>query len=785
MWVCLCLIIIAALKQWIWDRTVPWDDAQWDDSVPLGSAEVIITGRVYQKDTDSFYLDTVSLEYIKSKYRNTDYLKQSPINLNDSQKSHNSEISDIANQQDIPLTYHIMGQSEEFSPERLLLGSRVTVKGTLCNFNPATNPGEFDAEKYYRALKIGWKLTDAELLAESSYYSAWQEILYGMKVYWRERLFRIFPKKEASIMAAMLLGEKKGLDGEIKELYQRNGIVHILSISGLHITIIGMGIYRLLRRLNAPRCPAAVCGCCILLLYGAMTGFGVSTCRAVGMYFIRMAAEAVGRTYDMLTAAALLAVAMVWQNPLYLGHSGFWLSFGAVFGIGVLYPVFLERKEEGKKSWKREQMGILRAFLEEMGHRLYQSILACLSIAMMTLPIQLWFYFEIPTYSAALNLLVIPFMTLVMLTGLVAMIVPGLGMVGTVDCLILQGYEGLCRFFGRLPFSLWNPGKPAVWQVILYYLILFGTLGIMEVKKRHISSKKVILTILVIGLAAIFALNFEKGNRVTFLDVGQGDCICLRTKEGRTYLFDGGSSSRSQVGKYVLKPFLKYHGISHIDGIFVSHPDADHCNGLEELLANREQWGFTIGKLYLSPTIDESGKGKQEDGASGFGGLIHAASLGKKQIAPTYIYEGDGLKTGRTTITCLHPAADSIMEGNAASQCFYVDFGENTLLLAGDVEKEGEKRLLKELQERGIRDITVLKAAHHGSKNSTSEEFLEWVSPDLAVISCGRNNRYGHPHKELLKRLEEAQCSILGTEKRGAITLEFGKRGVAGYCYLD
>lgn len=757
MWVCLCLVIIAALKQWIWGGTAGCGP---QDFLLQDSAEVIVTGKVYQKDIDYFYLSDISL------------------------KLYNSKLSDIANQQEIPLTYHIMGQSEEFSPEELLLGSRVTVKGTLCNFNAATNPGEFDAAKYYRTLKIGRKLTDAKLLAESPYYSGWKEILYGLKVYFRERLFRIFPEKEASIMAVMLLGEKKGLDREIRELYQRNGIVHILSISGLHITIIGMGIYGLLRRLNAPPCLAAVCGGSILLLYGVMTGFGVSTCRAVGMYLIRMTAEAVGRTYDMLTAAALSAVIMVWQNPLYLSHSGFLLSFGSIFGIAVFYPVFLDREAEGKKSQKENQGGILRRLAVKCGTGLYQSILACLSITIMTLPIQLWFYFEVPTYSTALNLIVLPLMTPVMLTGIVTILVPGLGVLGTVDCLILQGYEGLCRLFDKFPFSLWNPGHPMVWQVIVYYLLLFCTLAVMEAKKHSIPSKKALLTILVIALPSIFALHFESGSRVDFLDVGQGDCICLRTKEGGTYLFDCGSSSRSQVGKYVLKPFLKYHGISRIDGIFVSHPDADHCNGLEELLANREQWGFTIGKLYLSPTSEDTEEQKK-NGDLAFENLIHAAAVGKKQISPIYIYRGNGLKSGGITVTCLHPAADSAMGGNAASQCFYVDFGENTLLLTGDVEKEGEKSLLKELQERGIRDITILKAAHHGSKNSTTEEFLKWVAPDLTVISCGRNNRYGHPHKELLKRLEDVQSNILRTEEGGAITLKFDKKGVTGYCYLN
>ena len=152
-------------------------------------------------------------------------------------------------------------------------------------------------------------------------------------------------------MSTMLLGDDAGLDREIKELYKRNGIVHILSISGLHITLIGMTLYRLLRRMGMPVWPAALAGSGILILYGIMTGLGVSALRAIAMYLIRMLGEVLGRTYDMLTALGVAGAVTLLFNPMYLCHAGFLLSYGAVLGMGVLKAdaVWGREKAENKK----------------------------------------------------------------------------------------------------------------------------------------------------------------------------------------------------------------------------------------------------------------------------------------------------------------------------------------------------------------------------------------------------------------------------------------------------
>lgn len=817
--VCLCLVAIAAIRCGLYGSGGGKEEF-------LRSADgqaLTVTGRVYQKDTQTFSIEpilirpattgpeTIQPETIQSNTIQPNTIQSEtiqpntiPPNITPSAATHTGVIrSDVirsdaicsdairsdaaASQQSVSVTGNLIckwADNPQLSAqkEEIRLGSTVTLTGTLRCFPQASNPGESDMAEYYRTLHVAGRLTDAELLSQNNRYSPVKETLYRWRTYFRNRLYAVFPQKEASVMCAMLLGDKSGLDSEIREKYQRNGIVHILSISGLHITIIGMGIYKLLRRAGLPVWMAALVGGIVLGGYGMMTGMSVSACRAIGMYLLRMLSLAVGRTYDMLTSLGVLAVLMTGWNPLYLRHAGFLLSFASILGVGVLYPALLPSKVrirpqryEGR-SWKVFADKLFRS----TGQRLIQSILAGTSITLATLPIQLWFYYEIPVYSILLNLLVLPLMGIVMATGLVAMLLPGMGIAGTITCLILSGYEWLCGWFDRLPFHTWNPGRPQIWQVMVYYLILFMAV-IVSMGKKRIIPRILCMTMAVM----IFSLKYPLGSTVTFLDVGQGDCIFVRTASGEVFLFDCGSSSRSQVGKYILLPFLKYHGIQRIDAVFVSHPDADHCNGIRELFAMSGAEDISIGELVL-PAIDEEAR------EEAFSSLIQAAEQSGEGTPAgiRYIRAGDRLNMEGGTFTCLHPLEGYGSEDtNAYSECFYIELygkkgegdrrtGAVTLLLTGDVEGEGEELLLQELKNRDIGNITVLKVAHHGSRNSTGEELLAQLKPSVSVISCGQDNGYGHPHEELLERLENSDTLILKTFETGAVTVQCGGKQV-------
>jgi len=286
---------------------------------------------------------------------------------------------------------------------------------------------------------------------------------------------------------------------------------------------------------------------------------------------------------------------------------------------------------------------------------------------------------------------------------------------------------------------------------LLYYILL---MSIVFGGKRLKGTWRVLgLT----GLVLLMTLRTEETFKITMLDVGQGECICIDNGRGQVFLFDGGSSSRQNVGEKVILPFLQHEGISEIEGVFLSHADTDHSSGIIQLLSGGE---ITIGTIYL-PKVSEKNMQDYEQ--------IRMAA-GKVPIQ--YVARGDRWELGHMVLTCLHPMAGCEAESNEHSACYLLQKDTFSMLFTGDVEGEGEEQMTAELLRRGIREVDVLKVAHHGSKYSTTEDFLKVLDMKKVLISCGRNNSYGHPHQETLERLDNEECLLYMTPIHGAIRIE-------------
>lgn len=721
--VCLAIVLLVAVFTWI------HPPAFFSYGEAAGE-EVYLTGRVYAK------------EYKKGRSAPVLSLYLKPDRL-------------LYQNQSIPFEDNFICVMQN-GCEEPAIGSSITVKGILTEFEPARNPGQFDARQYYAIQGISAQVRSGELMSRDEGQDMLLERLWCIKKQAGEALEHIFPGEDAQVLKAMLLGDKAFLSEETKALYREAGILHILAISGLHITVLGMGLYKLLRKLWLPLVPACLLAGGVMILYGIMVGMPVSAARAIFMFLLRLLADCVGRTYDMLTALALCGAGMLLSQPGYLFYAGFLLSYLAVLGIGLLKPVLVEA---ALACGGMEKLPVIA-----------DALLASLSIAVFTLPAQLYFYYEVSVYAVLFNLAVLPLAGYALGLGLSALavffLVPGLAELLAVPVhLVLTIYAQGADFLRTLPGSLWTPGKPEGWQLLGFALAV----GLVMLCKKLEWKYRIGL---LCGAVLVFGIHDRSVLNITFLDVGQGDCICVELPGGGTWLFDGGSTSVSSVGTYRIAPFLKSRGITVLNGIFLSHEDADHINGVEELLQEES----IRTELLILPGI---AKGDTEL----FAGILEAAA--KKEIPVLWLEEGMTWERGGAKAVCLHPDGRFYAENaNAASMVVYMTYGKFSMLLTGDVEEDGETALLAVLKERRIEDITVLKVAHHGSKNSTGDELLAQLRPELAVISCGRNNRYGHPHKELLDRLLACGTETMITFESGAVTVRTDGKRMEAEVYL-
>ncbi|MBQ7918721.1 MAG: DNA internalization-related competence protein ComEC/Rec2 [Lachnospiraceae bacterium] len=699
---CVCVVAVIYLYMCMFNPP-PWDAS----GLPAEEEYVTVTGQIYKKESRESYGKKQIIYYLQDiSFHGLDEEPLSPKKIR----------CELQQNTDIPL------------------GTKVIVQGCFRSYQQATNPGEFDAATYYGVQNIVGRITGAEVTHVGQDYWRLREALYELKELFASRLVNGFGEEDGGILVKMLLGDGSLLDSEIKTLYQENGIVHILSISGMHISMLGMGVYSLLRRCHSGIYVSAIIGAVFILLYGTMIGFDLSATRAIGMYLLHMIAVIWGKSYDMLTAMGVILLTMVLENPKVLFHSGFLLSFGSVCALGLLLP----------------------KLQEYIPH--FSSLIVSLSVTIFTLPIQFYYFYKIPLYSAFLNLLILPFLGIVMVIGIIVMTLPMLHRISLIGSLVLRWYELLCHLFELLPVDTLYVGCPAVWKVVIYYAGLFAFICYKSPQKKK--WLLIVPTLLIVFLC----VQIRPPLRIVMMDVGQGDGILLQTGN-RSVLVDGGSSSKSDVGKYQIAPCLAYYGVDYLDAVIITHPDGDHMNGLVGLLENG--YGERIGQILL-PAIDEGMREKE------FADIYEL--LEPYGIPVSYMSAGDAVLLGDVRMECLHPEEGAdIMDSNAYSQVYYLTYSEFSMLLTGDVEAEGEELLLEELSRRGICDVTMLKVAHHGSRYSTGEEFLEQVSPEIALISCGADNSYGHPHEETLERLETVGSRILTTPEYGAIVIEVGE----------
>lgn len=672
-------------------------------------------------------------------------------------------------------------------------GNKIRVFGKFSLFQKAGNPGQFDAYSYYKSKGFYAEVKAFQVHILKDRKSIFGTTVFVLKQYMRESLAQLYPQEEAGVLAAMLLGDKDMLSDEIEQLYRKNGISHILAISGLHISMLCMGLYRLLRRLTvSPRVATAVAGF-FLVFYILFTGAGTSSLRAGMMCLSMLLAKLLRRSYDLLSSLALAAILVTAIRPAELTSVGFLLSFGAVLGVALAAETeyWLKKTEQNLPWWKIFLSGGM--------------------IQAMTMPVSLWFFYELSPYGILLNLLVIPLVSLILGGGLVSAVFGSFAVFGAetflgggmTTCfeflaklpvggtsLLLGFYEWICTMTQKLPFSFVLLGKPEVWQLVVYYAVLLATVSLFSLvsKKKYqitmqtgkngkMHTTPVLLTGLMVCMCVLFWPDAKQAE-VMFLDVSQGDGALIFTQENYVILSDCGSSDVSSVGEYRLAPVLKQKGVLLIDMAVVSHLDYDHISGVRELLeqmpdfegdirfAAKYDGAVGIKELVL-PMVQEKSEAYQK--------LEELAR--KKKVTLRYLEAGEVLYQEKNLmIECLSPENAESSE-NDTSLVLLLQTPELVAWLMGDAETGSEEKIMKRLANINLEELyeeklVLLKVGHHGSKTSSGEAFIRFVQPDAAIISCGYQNSYGHPHEVVLERLSSIR--IFRTDLQGAIIVKPG-----------
>ena len=685
-------------------------------------------------------------------------------------------------------------KNDSDSGGELAVGVKVQVRGKLAPVEGPGNPGELDFRTYYRTKGIACRLYGENLAVAGGEAIPYYKGIAEFRMQCAGVLEKICMPEDVAVFKAVLLGDTSDMNPEMRDMYQRNGISHLLAVSGQHLAIIGGGIYLMIRRAGAGYGKAGMISAVLVISYGIMTGSSGSAIRAVIMIGCLWLAAVKGRSYDTLSALGAAALILLCRQPYLLYHSGFELSFGAVLAIS------------GLGGWMQSFLELERAW--------EKTLLISLSVQIVLTPIVLYHYFQHPLYGIFLNLLVIPLVSILMYSGILGIVLGSFWIQGGVAAVgaghyILRFYELLCEFAEGLPGYSLVLGRPSPGSLVMYFgihamgtaVVLFcirGRSAFIRAKsparcnehlaENHfrtrvssISCKPMIL----MYFFGIYALSFAvlvprpvKGLEVVCLDVGQGDGLLLRTGK-RAVLIDGGSSSQKKLGDIVLEPYLKSRGISWIDYAVVSHGDSDHINGLMYLLEESKDIG--IGTLVL-PVM---GKGEEV--------YENLTALARREGADVvYMKTGDWVETGELTLTCLYAGEDfGGKDRNSHSLVLCGDYKGFHMLFTGDMGEGQESSLVRLAEQEGtlqdihLNHVQILKTAHHGSRTSSSEVFLDRLKIRLAVVSYGEGNSYGHPSPETMARFREQGIAVLETGKKGAITFKTDGASLEVHAFLE
>ncbi len=670
-------------------------------------------------------------------------------------------------------------------PKKFKPGDTLVIRTKLKRPDSYASPGSFDYARYLAEKNI-WisgfipsPLLIGQLHTPLTFSHKLRYLHERVRTHIGNTIDRALPGQQSGLYRAILLGDRTAVSQETLEFFKGSGTLHILAISGIHMTVLGTLLYfqfywllsrseKLLLYFPVPKL-AAFLYIPPLLGYGLLAGMNNPVIRAILMSSIVVLALCSDRKKSPAPLLACAALVMLLFSPVQLFTASFQLSFAAITGIIFILPILQNILSRETTESRQPQWFIL--CLRWLVAGLLVSIVATLATA----PFSLLLFNRISLVGPLANIVVEPLVCLWALPlGLFS--IPVSSISPTLSTWLLQiGGLGIdaalivVKFFSGFSFSTWWLPTPPVWLIATYYLILVSTIFY---KNR---TEKILFTIVTLIILCSFVLLHPIQNsaifrkklaRYCFLDVGQGTATLLEFGSGRRVLIDGGGSSfgNVKVGERVIAPYLWSKGIRNLDTIIITHPDADHYNGLRFIVQH-----FSPSKIYIR---------KKDDGDENFKEFLLGAAQSDVEInVPTM---GEQLLDGEKSLECLFNFGITSEEKNEQKSRNMKNSGliiracidKKCAIFPGDIELSAERRLLKENIDL---KSDILLAAHHGSKTSNSVEFLDRVDPVTIVVSAGSSSSNHFPHPTLISKAVKRRTKLFNTADLGTIEFLFRK----------
>ena len=635
----------------------------------------------------------------------------------------------------VRVTIRGCGVTEPFE----IIGASIEAVGEYNEIMPADNPGCFDYRLYMRSkgVCVSFKAYSFEITdAGSSIQTRIKRHLYRS----REAFISKFDSETAAFIRGIIFGDKSEIDDDTVREFNENSTGHILAVSGLHIGF----LYGLLRILTGRRRNKVISALIIviLIMYGEMTMWSPATIRAIIVMSISLLSLHFERQADLLSSVSLAAFLILLKEPYQLFNAGFQLSFMAMCGIAFFTKPI--------SRFSGETLGVM------------------LAVQMGTLPLTAYSFHRFNPLSMLINVPVIllasvlvPFCIMMLITETVFGGMPHLA----EDFIELITYSvvrlnNLLNFNGGFSIKAAGIGGAAV--IAVYLIMLGGASEWMRVTLIRDNPLKVlkaaaILLLPVLMLGACLYDGFSN-NEIVFVAVGQGDCVHIRA-EGRDILIDGGGSDAYNVGEKILMPYLLHEGAYKVDMALLTHLHADHYKGISELAAE-----YPVGILGVPADYRESPENKSK---------LTADTERNIYIYPdTRIDIADEIYVESIWPVTVSDEPFSADDSNEHNTVYMIHYKGIKVMVTGDLLEEDELQMIEHYEGTDTLNCDVLKIAHHGSKTSSSEAFLDAASPSVAVIQVGRNNFYGHPHAQTLERLKKRGVRVCRTDLNGAVGVD-------------